>query len=98
MKLHMQVGLGPGHIVLDGDPAPPKDLAFSYICSVTAQHSSSASDKVCGVQQMATQFVLALFAFVVLALVFGRSFVKRFALCYQTVVLSVCLSCLSVSL
>ena len=22
MKLHMQVGLGPGHIVLDGDPAP----------------------------------------------------------------------------
>ena len=29
--------------------------------------------------------------------VFGRSFVKRFALCYQTVVLSV-LSCLSVTL
>jgi len=24
MKLGMQVGLGPGHIVLDGDPAPPK--------------------------------------------------------------------------
>jgi len=23
MKLHMRVGLGPGHIVLDGDPAPP---------------------------------------------------------------------------
>ena len=23
MKLGMQVGLGPGHIVLDGDPAPP---------------------------------------------------------------------------
>ena len=23
MKLSMQVGLGPGHIVLDGDPAPP---------------------------------------------------------------------------
>jgi len=22
-KLGMQVGLGPGHIVLDGDPAPP---------------------------------------------------------------------------
>jgi len=22
MKLGMQVGLGPGHIVLDGDPAP----------------------------------------------------------------------------
>ena len=25
MKLGMQVGLGPGHIVLDGDPAPPKE-------------------------------------------------------------------------
>jgi len=24
MKLGMQVGLGPGHIVLDGDPAPSK--------------------------------------------------------------------------
>ena len=24
MKLGMEVGLGPGHIVLDGDPAPPK--------------------------------------------------------------------------
>ena len=23
MKLGMQVGLGPGHIMLDGDPAPP---------------------------------------------------------------------------
>jgi len=23
MKLGMQVGLGPGHIVFDGDPAPP---------------------------------------------------------------------------
>jgi len=23
MKLGMEVGLGPGHIVLDGDPAPP---------------------------------------------------------------------------
>ena len=24
MKLGMQIGLGPGHIVLDRDPAPPK--------------------------------------------------------------------------
>jgi len=23
MSLGMQIGLGPGHIVLDGDPAPP---------------------------------------------------------------------------
>ena len=29
---------------------------------------------------------------------FGRPFVKRFALCYRSVVLSVCLSCLSVTL
>ena len=25
MKLGMRVGLGPGHIVLDGDPAPPME-------------------------------------------------------------------------
>ena len=25
-KLGMQVGLGPGHIVLDGDPAPPQKV------------------------------------------------------------------------
>ena len=24
MKLGIEIGLGPGHIVLDGDPAPPK--------------------------------------------------------------------------
>jgi len=33
-----------------------------------------------------------------LSLIFGRPFVKRFALCYRTVVLSVCLSVLSVTL
>jgi len=27
MLLGMEVGLGPGHIVLDGDPAPPKGLS-----------------------------------------------------------------------
>jgi len=27
MKLGMQVGLGPGHFVLDGDPAPPSQKA-----------------------------------------------------------------------
>ena len=39
MKLGMEVGLGPGHIVLDGDPAPTKGaqpppfLQFSaYVC------------------------------------------------------------------
>jgi len=29
MKLGMQVGLGPGHIVLDGDPAPPHTVGHS---------------------------------------------------------------------
>jgi len=29
MKLGMQVGLGPGHIVLDGDPAPPPPKGHS---------------------------------------------------------------------
>jgi len=37
MKLGMQIGLGPGHIVLDGDPAPPplkgtKPPIFRPIC------------------------------------------------------------------
>jgi len=38
MKLGMQVGLGPGHIVLDGDPALPPSMGHSppqfsaYIC------------------------------------------------------------------
>jgi len=32
------------------------------------------------------------------AIPFGRPFVKRFALCYQTVVCPVCLSCLFVTL
>jgi len=29
MKLGMQVGLGPGHIVLDGDPPPPPPKGHS---------------------------------------------------------------------
>ena len=37
MKLGMQVDLGPGHIVLDGDPAPLSEIGQSpqflaYIC------------------------------------------------------------------
>jgi len=32
MKLGVQVGLGPGHIVLDGDPVPPsqRDTAPNF--------------------------------------------------------------------
>ena len=29
MKLGMEVGLGPSHIVLDGDPAPPSQKGHS---------------------------------------------------------------------
>ena len=39
--------------------------------------------------------LMHLFAYLVF---FGRPFVKRFALCYRTVVLSVCLSCLTETL
>ena len=34
MKLGMQVGLGPGHNVLDGDPAPPPQKGWSPQFSV----------------------------------------------------------------
>ena len=37
MKLGREVGLGPGHIVLDGDPAPPKGLV-SWEFNVLFQH------------------------------------------------------------
>jgi len=30
MKLGMQLCLGPGHIVLDGDPAPPQQLLPTF--------------------------------------------------------------------
>jgi len=44
MKLGMQVGLGPGHIVLDGDPAPsplkghsppPHIVLVDYFCQLS---------------------------------------------------------------
>jgi len=37
MKLGMQVGLGPGHIVLDGDPAasPTKKFSAHLYCGQT---------------------------------------------------------------
>jgi len=31
MPFGMQVGLGPGHIVLDGDPAPPKSVVVKWL-------------------------------------------------------------------
>jgi len=47
MKLGVQVGLGPGHIVLDGDPAPPKGAQppiFGYVrCGQTSVPSHMVS-------------------------------------------------------
>ena len=39
--LPMEVGLVPGHIVLDGDPAPPRSPPFSahVLCGQTAKWS-----------------------------------------------------------
>jgi len=43
MKLGMQIGLGPGHIVLDGDPAPPPEFSahvyYSYCDFFRSLHS-----------------------------------------------------------
>jgi len=48
MKLGMQVGLGPGHIVLDGDPGPLTQKG----------HSPQFSPNLCG--QMARQIKMQL--------------------------------------
>jgi len=45
MALGMEVGLGPGHIVLDGDPAPPKRAQYPLFsahvyCSQTVANLS----------------------------------------------------------
>jgi len=42
MKLGTEVSLGPGHIVLDGDPAPPKGHSHQFsahvYCGQTVAH------------------------------------------------------------
>jgi len=41
MPLDTKVGLGPGHIVLDGDPAPPNQEASNFRpMSIVAKRSS----------------------------------------------------------
>jgi len=46
MPLRMEVGLGPGHIVLDGDPAPPERSTAAVLfpthvyCGQTVAHLS----------------------------------------------------------
>jgi len=78
MPLGMEVGLGPHHIVLDGDPAPhPRKghsrtavphLHFRILRTQPPPHFSDQN-------------------------VFGRPIAKRFALWYRTVVLSVLSVC-----
>jgi len=41
MKLGMQVGLGPGHTVLDGDPAPPPPKGHWWLQSVPTLYNDS---------------------------------------------------------
>jgi len=36
MALGTEVGLGPGHIVLDGNPAPPPQFSAHFYCGQTA--------------------------------------------------------------
>jgi len=87
--LGTEVDFSPSHIVLDGDPAPPRKghsaLPLFGPCLLWPRSPISGSAELLYKRWPKT-------------LVFGRLFVRRFALCYQTVVLSVCLSVLSVCL
>jgi len=53
MPVGIEVGLGPGDIVLDGDPAPPRQGAqqspplFGPLCSGTVAHLSNYWAVVC---------------------------------------------------
>jgi len=44
MLLDMEVGIGPGHIVLDGDPGPPKERDTAaptfWLMSIVAKQST----------------------------------------------------------
>jgi len=41
MKLGTEVGLGPGHVVLDGDPAPPKGRSPQFSAHVRCGQTSA---------------------------------------------------------
>jgi len=92
MKLGKLVGLGPGHIVLDEDPAPLPRRAQPPVfdpCLVAKRSPSSATAE--HLLQRVTRYNGRIYTRGFHRTVFGRPFVKRFALCYQTVV---CLPCL----
>ena len=40
MKLGMDVGVGPGHIVLDGDPSPPKGQSPQFLTNVCCDQTA----------------------------------------------------------
>ena len=47
MKLGMEIGLDPDHIVLDGDPAPPKKGTAPPICVYLVKRLVGRLKKVC---------------------------------------------------
>jgi len=46
MKLGIQAGLGPGHIVLDGDPDPPPQTMTSTVPIQGQGHGASEVPKI----------------------------------------------------
>jgi len=95
LSLGMEVGLNPGDFVLDGDPAPvPKmggDLQFSAHVYLRATFHLNPSNRFATIHQRHRQDreIDRQRSNSIGRTVFGRPFVKRFALCYPTVVLSV---------
>ena len=83
---------------------PCKFQRVSRLGSVTARHSNSRRQPNCGVEQRALPVVgraaitLGIGPLFKFFLFFGRPFVKRSDLCYQTVVCLSCPVCLSVTL
>jgi len=98
-----KVGLGPGHIVLHGDPAPPKGAHIQIFGSCLLWPNGRTSQLLHSTYSLLSTFINSLnkLNFRLYTKLdksfFGQPFVKRFALCYWTVVcLYVSLSVLSV--
>jgi len=101
MPLGREVVLGPVHIVLDGEPASlPKGAQppnFRSMSIVTKRSPISATADICAAS-LTSSATLGSLDIALRLSVFGRPFVKRFALCYRTVVCLPVLSVLSVTL
>jgi len=110
MPLGLEVGLGLDNIVLDGDPAPPPkkgaepppQFSAHVCCGQTAGWIKMAHGMEVGLGS--GHIVLDMDPAPLpkkggrapsFQPIFGRPFVKRFALCYRSVVCPVCTVCLS---